>query len=269
LEAQTGTPIWEKELPRTYKIAYPDYGFSATPLIEGDWVIVDVGVVFALDKKDGSVVWRSKEYLAGYGSPIAFDLDGTRMIAVLNAPGLTLLSASDGATLGQREWHTFDNCNTTTPLRVGENRIFLSTGYNRGCGLFDVSNPKSIQTIYENENMNNHFANSILVEGYLYGFDGQMHKGTVPLKCLKAETGEVVWTTEEVSNGSLIVADGRMIILTENGELVTAEVSPKGYQHLSRTQVFGKKAWTVPVLANGRIYCRNAKGEVVCVSVAD
>ncbi|MCA9432028.1 MAG: alcohol dehydrogenase, partial [Candidatus Omnitrophica bacterium] len=123
------------------------------------------------------------------------------------------------------------------------------------------------RTVYENENMNNHFANSVLVDGWLYGFDGQMHKGPVPLKCLNAETGENVWQTERVLNGALIVANETMIILTENGELVTAKASPDGYAEISRAQVLGRKAWTMPVLAEGKIYCRNAKGDVVCVSV--
>ncbi len=266
LEANSGKLVWEKELPVTHGVTFPDYAFSATPLIEKDWVIVDIGMVFALNKKDGALVWKSEDYLAGYGSPIAFTVNSQRILAVFNAAGLTLLDTQNGQTLDQHEWLTFADCNTTTPLLIGTDRLFISTGYDRGCGLFDVSDPRSIRTVYENKNMNNHFANSILVDGYLYGFNGQMHKGLVPLECLNAETGETMWSTEVVSNGALIVSNGSMIILTEDGELVTAKVSPNGYEEISRAQVFGRKAWTMPVLANGRIYCRNIKGEVVCVS---
>ncbi|MCB9767932.1 MAG: PQQ-binding-like beta-propeller repeat protein [Candidatus Omnitrophica bacterium] len=267
IEAESGSIVWEKNLPKEYEIPFPNYAFSATPLIEGTWVIVDVGTVFALNKTNGEVVWKSEPYMAGYGSPIAFTVKDQRILAVLNAPGLTLFDMKTGVTLSQREWHTYDNCNTTTPTLVGNDHIFISTGYNRGCSLFDVSDPTEIRTVYENGNMNNHFANSILVNGYLYGFDGQMHKGPVPLKCLNAETGENVWQTERVLNGALIVANETMIILTENGELVTAKASPDGYDEISRSQVLGRKAWTMPVLAEGKIYCRNARGDVVCVSV--
>jgi len=269
LETDTGKPVWERELPEAHGLTFPDYAFSAAPLIEGDWVIVDVGMVFALSKVDGAIIWKSENYLAGYGSPIALTLNGRRVLATLNAPGLTLFDMQTGATLDQHEWHTFDNCNTTTPVLVGEDRLFISTGYNRGCALFDVSDPEAIRLVYENENMNNHFANSILLDGYLYGFDGQMHKGVVPLKCLKAENGEEIWSTDRVANGALIGSAETLIIVTDSGELVTARVSPTGYEEISRSQVLGRKVWTLPVLSNGRIYCRNAKGDVVCVSVTD
>ena len=68
--------------------------------------------------------------------------------------------------------------------------------------------------------------------------------------------------------GSLMMADGKMIIMSEKGDLVTADASPEAYQEISRVKLLDKTCWVVPVLANGQIYCRNNLGEMVCVDVS-
>jgi outer membrane protein assembly factor BamB len=87
------------------------------------------------------------------------------------------------------------------------------------------------------------------------------------LKCVEFATGTQKWSQPGVGSGALIVADGKLIVLTDRGELQVAPASPDGFKPTSRAQVLGGKCWTVPVLANGRIYARNARGDVVCVDV--
>ena len=110
--------------------------------------------------------------------------------------------------------------------------------------------------------MRNHLNSSVLWRGYLYGFD----EGT--LKCLDFKTGQMKWSKGGLGKGSLMIADGKLIILSERGKLVTAEASPLGFKELSSVQILTGKCWTVPVLANGRIYARNAVGNLVCVDVS-
>ena len=88
------------------------------------------------------------------------------------------------------------------------------------------------------------------------------------LSCLDWQSGEVKWTDTKFGKGSLMMADGKLIALSEKGELIIAEANPKAFQVLSRAQVLGGKCWTVPVLANGRVYCRNAKGDLVCLDLS-
>jgi outer membrane protein assembly factor BamB len=78
----------------------------------------------------------------------------------------------------------------------------------------------------------------------------------------------VRWRQGSLGKGSLMAADGKLIILSERGELVIADASSNGFKALSRAQVLGGKCWSAPVLSNGRIYCRNAKGDLVCVDVS-
>jgi len=109
--------------------------------------------------------------------------------------------------------------------------------------------------------MSNHFNTSILWQGHLYGF----HQST--LKCLDYKTGDEKWSQRGLGKGSLILADTKLVILSERGELVIAEADPSAFKEISRAKVLNGKCWTAPVLSHGRIYCRNAKGKLVCLDV--
>ena len=85
------------------------------------------------------------------------------------------------------------------------------------------------------------------------------------LKCIDFVTGTEKWKHANFGSGGVIVADGKLIALSGTGELMVAPAAPDGFKPTARTQVFGGKCWTAPVLANGRIYCRNSRGEVVVV----
>lgn len=127
--------------------------------------------------------------------------------------------------------------------------------------MFDVSEqpPKKI---WENKNMRNHMASSVYWQGHLYGVDENQ------LRCLDFETGEVKWTEKASGKGSLLLADGKLIVISERGELMIGDASPKEFKPVARTQVIGGKCWTIPVLANGKVYVRTGAGDVVCVDLS-
>jgi outer membrane protein assembly factor BamB len=143
--------------------------------------------------------------------------------------------------------------------------IFISTGYNVGSGLFRLED-QTLNLVYKNTSMRNHFNNSILQNGWLYGFDGNSHNSrNATLSCINLETGEPAWTQRDLGCGSLLIADGKLLVLSEKGELVMAKASPEAYTELARSPFLEGRCWTVPVLANGRLYGRNADGKLVCV----
>jgi outer membrane protein assembly factor BamB len=143
--------------------------------------------------------------------------------------------------------------------------VFLSSGYNKGCGLFKTSDGQPT-AVWQNKNLRNQINSSVLVDGFLYGIDGDTASRT-RLRCVDLKTGATRWEEESVGCGSLTAAAGRLIILSDRGELVIAKASPERFQAIARAKVLEGKCWTVPVLANGRIYCRNADGELVCLDV--
>jgi outer membrane protein assembly factor BamB len=101
----------------------------------------------------------------------------------------------------------------------------------------------------------------VLWQGYLYGPDDS------GLRCVAFDTGELKWSYREFGKGSLMVADGKLVALSEKGELIIAAAAPAAFEPISRAKVLTGKCWTAPVLSNGRIYCRNAAGDVVCLDV--
>jgi outer membrane protein assembly factor BamB len=154
--------------------------------------------------------------------------------------------------------------NAADPILIGD-KLFIST-FDRGCALLQLT-PGEPKSVWENKNMANHFNSCVYLNGHFYGIDGNTDQPDKDLRCLDGRTGEVKWKHKGFGLGSLLAADGKLIVLGERGELVVAEASPDAFKPLARAQVLGGKCWTTPVLANGRLYCRNAQGDLVCLDV--
>ena len=118
-----------------------------------------------------------------------------------------------------------------------------------------------------------HVGNPVVREGHVYGIDAARTEFSFSddkissLKCLDLETGRTKWVEKRMGWAQIIAADGKLIIQRECGELVVAEASPDGYTELGRAKVIEGPVWAIPALADGRIYCRNNEGLVVCLQV--
>ena len=110
--------------------------------------------------------------------------------------------------------------------------------------------------------MKNHFSSSVLWKDHLYGFDDST------LACLDLADGAVKWTQGGLGKGSLMLAGDKLVIQSETGDLVIAQAAPESFQEIARAKVLKDRCWVVPVLANGRIYCKNNKGDLVCLDVS-
>jgi outer membrane protein assembly factor BamB len=170
----------------------------------------------------------------------------------------------DGKELWRYPWVERWSINAADPILAGD-QVFIST-FGRGCALLQLKADPPV-VVWQNMNMGNHFNSCVFLDGYLYGIDGNTDRSEKDLRCLDLKTGKVQWQYKGPGLGSLLAADGKLIVLSEKGELVIAEASPKSFQPLARAQVLGGKCWTPPVLSDGRIYCRNAQGTLVCLDV--
>ena len=242
----------------------PEWGFAGSPLILGNRVIVEATFTCALDKATGKEIWRSKKYKPAYGSPIAFQYKNKIYLATLKTDGLVILDAQTGKTVAFQDWRTSFRTNSTTPIIIG-NKIFISTGYQRGCALFEFTG-NGLKQIYTNKNLSNHMNNSVVLGDFVYGFDGNTH-GRVPkqIVCMRLADGAVQWRKEGYLCGSLMAVQNQLLILGEKGKLALGPASPKGFTPTAEAQILQGRCWTVPVLSNGRIYARNAAGTLVCV----
>lgn len=263
LDAASGKVKWELNARTKFGARPEEWGFACSPLVLGKRLIIDVGPLIALDKATGETIWKAGADKAGYTSPYAFELGGDTLVASFNAYGPVVAKAADGKILGRYRWETKYGVNAVTPIVQG-NTLFISSGYNRGAALFEVSDA-GLKPLWENKNMRNHANNCVLHDGSLYGFNGQVNEGR--LTCLDYKTGETKWSESSLKAGGLMLADGKLIVMGSKGECAVAEASPEGFKELGRMKVLTGTCWTQPVLVGGRIYCRNHPGDMVCLDV--
>jgi outer membrane protein assembly factor BamB len=275
LDAKKGSVVWSKDLKKDFEVKPPYYGLSTSPLLDGKNVIFMAGSkaasVVAFERATGNVVWKSGADRPGYASPVPFTSGDKRAIAIFTGAGLSAVNLDSGQELWRHPWSTQGDINAAEPI-VLNNKFFISSAYNAGCELIDPSG-ETPRVVWQNKEMRNHFNSCVLIAGCLYGMDGNATdmKGNLlhdvwSLKCVDFETGTVKWKQPKLF-GTLMAADGKLIILTMDGRLVIAEVSPEKYTELASAAVLSGTTYTTPVLCNGKIYCRAAKGDLVCVDV--
>ena len=267
LSQSNGKVLWKKNIPEEFGAKMPEWGFSGSPIIDGNTLYLDAGATIAMDRVTGAVKWKTKAFKAGYSTPCLFEQNGQRLMAVLNVEGLMVLDRKDGKVLARTPWKTQYDVNVATPI-YHNGKIFVSSAYNKGCGLFEFDG-RRLKPVYQNRNMRNHMDTSVLWKGHLFGIDRlERHGRLVKLVCMDFETGKIVWSEGGFGCGMVFIADDHLVVMTDRGELVTAPASTSGFKQVSRGQVLPQgRCWTVPVLANGLLYARNAKGNMVCADL--
>ncbi|MHC4645683.1 MAG: outer membrane protein assembly factor BamB family protein [Planctomycetota bacterium] len=265
-DTQTGDVVWSKDLKQEFGIKSPDWGISGSALILGDMVILNAGTWgIAFDKTSGKLVWETGKGPGGYGTPVPYTSNGRTYLAVFGEETIAGVDAQTGKKVWDYPWKTRYNVNAADPIVSGD-MIFISSGYGKGCALLKLED-NSVTEIYNNKNMRNQCNSSVLWKGCIYGFDGQVG-GKGKLTCIDHKSSKVKWSQAGLGTGSLMLADGKLIVLGEKGKLAIFEARPDGYKELAAAQILPKKkCWTTPVLANGLIYARNADGDLVCVDV--
>lgn len=263
LGAENGAAKWEVDVVEATGLPLPGWGFSGSVVVEGDLLLVNVGKAgVALKRADGAVVWASGEGESGYTTPVRLADSGLALFS--SGKGFAAVEIATGETAWEYRWVTRYGVNASDPI-VSGNHVFLSSGYGKGCVLLDVSGdaPKEV---WKSRVMRTQMNPCVLVDGYLYGTDGD-EGSKAALKCIELASGQELWSEPAIGTGGVMVAGGKLLVLSARGELIVAPVSSEGFEPSLRMQVLGGKCWTVPVLANGRVYCRNADGKIACVDI--
>lgn len=263
LEAASGTVVWSNNVAVATGTKPPTWGLTGAPLVRGSQLIVNVGSHgTAVDKATGRVVWTSTGE-GGYATPVSFGNE----VLIFGTKALACVQPHDGKLRWEFPWPTRYDVNAADPIVVRADRVFISSDYDHGSALLEVK-PDGAKAVWENKNMKNPFASSVLLDGFVYGMDAYAGKPNGTLRCLDVNTGELKWTEPSIGNGALMAAEGKLIVMSEKAELVIAEATPERFKQVARAQVLGGKCWTMPVLANGKIFCRNSRGDLACVDPA-
>jgi outer membrane protein assembly factor BamB len=264
-DAASGKIVWQKNIQQETEFRLPDWGYTGSPLVLENLLVLNVGENgVALDKATGKVVWKSADENAGYSTPLPYKQDGKTLLTMGSGKSYLAIDPKTGAKVWEHRWTTSYGVNAADPI-IHDGHAFISSGYNKGAALLKLGGSEP-QVVWQNRVMRNQMNASILIGDHLYGIDGNEDRGA-SLKCIEFKTGKQLWEEKSSGAGAVAAADGKLIVLCESGELIIAKASPTGFEPISRGQVMDAKCWTVPVLANGLIYCRNAAGDVVCVDV--
>ena len=265
-DALAGTVLWSKNVAQDAEVRIPGWGFSSSPLVHEDRLILNVGESgISIDKSTGEILWQSGDAEAGYMTPHRLRIGKQWFALIASGKFYQCVNLDSGKVAWKHRWLTTNGCNAADPIVVGD-QVFISSGYGRGAALLSFTD-SSAKVAWSNTEMQNQLNSSVLVDGFVYGFDGD-EGADAQLKCMEYATGEIRWSQAGFGAGSLMVADNQLIILSETGELTIAPVSNELFKASASAQVLAGKCWTVPVLSNACIYCRNAVGEVVCVDVS-
>ena len=258
LEISSGKRIWGMNFVQRFGGSIPRWGYSESPLVEGDRVIVTAGgpdaAVVALNKATGDLIWKSQGDRAGYSSAVPFVAGGTRGLAILTAQAAIGLDAQNGNLLWRYDKIANRVANIATPI-VHNGHVFLSTDYDTGCALLRLTaagGSVKASEVYFNREMRNHYTTSVLVGDHLYGFSSAI------LTAMNLMTGQVAWRDRSVGKGNCIYADRRLYCLGERGVVGLVDPTPAGYKEVSRFEIPGGDfpTWTPPVIADGKLYLR-------------
>jgi outer membrane protein assembly factor BamB len=264
LAAETGKLKWHKNLVRDFGGKKPGWGYAGSPTMEDDLLIVEPGgpgsSTVALNKLTGAPVWKSGSDESGYASAVVADLAKKRTVVLFKAKGLVGLDAKSGQELWRAEWKTDYDINAATPIVVG-NWIIVCSGYGTGIGLFEVG-PGGITQKWRNRSLRSHINSPVAHKGHVFGLDGNVGGGN--LVCLDLANGAKKWEEKSVKGGSLVLAEDKLVVLTEKGELVVADATASGFKPALRSHVLDKRCWVQPTISTGKIFVKNNVGDLEC-----
>jgi len=263
LDAKTGAAVWHVDMVKQFGGQLPGWGYSESPLLYGDLLIVtpggQAGSVVALNKNTGAPVWRTDQApsAAEYSSPVAATIGGIPQIVQFVKDGVFGMTADAGRLLwSYRHQKAQNSINITTPI-VANDCVLISSAYGNGTGMARIATTGGQQVaeeeVYFIPSFENHHGGIIKVGDYVYGTNNQ------GLICMEFMTGRIVWQARGAGKGSLTVADGMLYLLGETREMALAEAMADGYREHGRFAIEnrGKPTWAHPIVANGRLYIRN------------
>jgi outer membrane protein assembly factor BamB len=279
VETASGKKLWSKSLTNDLHGDLPRWGYTESPLVDGDKVVCtpggERGTIAALKKTSGEIVWQSKEYRdeANYASLMPTTQNGVRQYVQMTGESVAGVAADDGRLLWRFQ-RSGPTAAVPTPI-VRDNLVYATSGYGAGCHLIKLT-PKGsgfhAEQVYANNSMTNHHGGVVLVGDHLYGYSDT--KGWI---CQKLADGKVVWNEKDkLGKGSLTCAGGMLYCYSEdNGTVVLVEASPAGWKEHGRFELpqktklerqYETNIWTHPVVANGRLYLRD-QDLILCFDV--
>ncbi len=262
LDANTGKQVWNAYLTELLGIDVPKWGFGSSPVAFRNEIIVSAGKVIAFDKQSGSVNWISPDTRKpGYGTPIIFDRNRENFIAATDAGGLSILRISNGVEVARKDMRVkFDVFLTSPAIFEGGNKILL---FNNSFSELYSFDGKALSVDWSDRKLQNTLHGSVRLGDSIYGMNGGHKNKKTSLFSRNFSDGSEQWVVPNYGYASMIAVGDTLVILTEDGELVTAPANSDSYQEISRKKLLDGICWTTPTYAEEKIYIRNEHGVLI------
>ena len=268
LDKRTGKVLWSHDLIKEFKspelLIRPvvKVGYGCSPIAWRDLIICSVGgpgqSVMAFRQSDGAVVWKSGDFLTGAAAPILITLGGRQQLVFLGGGAVTGMDPGTGAILWSHPHDPGNDLNCVTPIFGVDNVLFVSSAYqagSRAIQLTDVNGVTETKELWFTNRVRFMFLSAIRVGDFIYGTTGDF--GPAFLTALNIKTGESAWQSRGFQRASLLYADGKAIVMNEDGDLAIARLTPTGAEILGRTKVFDTVTWTAPTLVGTTLFARD------------
>lgn len=261
METATGETIWHVNLSEDFGGRVPGWGYSESPLVVGDLVVVtpggQQGTIVALDKLTGDRVWQSSNVKEGahYSTPVVATINGIQQVVQFGNQSVFGVSLKDGAQLWSYKAPANGTANCCSPI-VDNDFVFAASAYGTGGGLVKVSKTpdgQQAEEVYFVQKLQCHHGGIVKIGDYMYTCGGG------PLTCVDFRTGEIAWQSRSVGKGSLMAADGMLYVLSEGHKVALVEATPEEYREHGKFEIssHGRPSWAHPVVAGGVLFIRD------------
>ena len=268
LNKASGQVAWSHDMIKEYGATGPDRGYAPSPLLWGETVIVPMGgpgqSIAAFHQRTGALAWKTGSFQTSPSSPVIIDVDGQKQLLYFAGDQIVGLDPASGTQLWSHPHKTDWGLNISTPIwSPSDHLLFVSSAYGTGSRVVELRQAGGKTTASEkwfNNRMRIHIGTAIRLGSHLYGSSGDF--GPAFISAVEVATGKVAWQDRSFSRAQLLHADGKLIILDEDGTLGLATVSPSGLQVLAKAAVLDNRAWTPPTLVGTKLYVRDRKNIV-------
>lgn len=261
-DRRTGRVAWTRELFDGAAATVRPCGYSASPLAYKNLILTTVGgrgrAATAIDAATGRVVWQAQDFENSYSSPILIDLDGRAELVTFTAGEIAGLDPDTGALEWSHPHPAEFGANVATPVWGDDHLLFVSSAYNGGSRVLKLTRADgrvSVQELWANKRIRIHFGNAVRLGQRVYASSGDA--ASAPFAAIDVLTGDTIWRDRSVVRASLLSADGKLVILDEDGHLVVATPGNEGLVVHGKTQLLGERSWTPPTLSGTRVYVRD------------
>ena len=256
LDAGTGKVLWTRNAATDTGAAQPEWGFSSSPLVTGDQVVVAAsGTLIGYDRATGAVRWTGKAGGISYSSPELVKLGGVEQIVLISAVGIRGFAVADGAMLWEHLWKGYP---IVQPALTEDGDLLVAVSDSSGVRRLAVARGDSGWTVTEKWTSNGlkpFFNDFVVHKGHAYGFDGSI------LSCIDLADGKRKWKGGRYGQGQMVLLADQdlLLVLSESGEVATVRATPDGYSEVARRPALEGKTWNHPVVSGEVLLVRNGE----------